>query len=102
AEGVAARVNVLWQDGGVAGRDYAEKNAWGIAPSLALGLGTDTRVALAYEHTEQDNVPDWGVPGGTVDGASAAINRPELPVDRSRFYGLVTDYDDVTTDAFTA
>src|SRR5687768_14689478 len=36
-KGAAIRVNALWQDGGVAGRDYAEKNTWGIAPSLALG-----------------------------------------------------------------
>ena len=44
--GSAVRLNALWQDGGVAGRDYAENQRKAIAPSLALGLGTATRVTL--------------------------------------------------------
>src|SRR5688572_22066098 len=44
--GSAVRLNAMWQDGGVPGRDVVERDAWGIAPSFALGLGTDTRLAL--------------------------------------------------------
>jgi catecholate siderophore receptor len=100
-KGAAVRVNALWQDGGVAGRDYTEKNTWGIAPSLALGLGTQTRLFVGYQHNEQDDRPDYGALGGTVGGTATAI-RPSRPVDRSRFYGLLSDYDKVDVDVVTA
>ena len=96
-KGAAVRVNALWQDGGVAGRDYAEKNTWGIAPSLALGLGTPTRLTLSYQHNEQDDRPDYGALGGSLSGTATAV-RPSQPVDRSRFYGLLEDYDRVQLD----
>src|SRR5690606_10652930 len=56
--GAALRLNALWQEGGVAGRDYAEKNTWGLAPSFAFGLGTPTRVTVGYQHNEHDDLPD--------------------------------------------
>src|SRR5690606_28895700 len=62
----AVRLNGLFQDGGVAGRELATNDSWGFAPSLALGLGTDLRALLSYEHVRQDNRPDWGVPGATI------------------------------------
>ncbi len=100
-KGAAIRVNALWQDGGVAGRDYAEKNTWGIAPSLALGLGTPTRLTLGYQHNEQDDRPDYGALGGALAGTATAV-RPVQPIDRSRFYGLIEDSDRVKTDVATA
>ncbi|MES2693906.1 MAG: TonB-dependent siderophore receptor [Verrucomicrobiota bacterium] len=97
----AVRVNALWQDGGVAGRDYAEKNTWGIAPSLALGLGTPTRVILGYQHNEQDDRPDYGALGGNLAGTATGV-RPTRTADRSRFYGLLSDSDKVDIDVLTA
>src|SRR3546814_8928495 len=44
---------------------------WGFAPSLALGLGTDTRFTLPYVHFEEDIIPDYGLPltnGTPTDG----------------------------------
>ncbi|MBL9215781.1 MAG: TonB-dependent siderophore receptor [Opitutaceae bacterium] len=93
----AVRVNALWQDGGVAGRDYAEKQTTGVAASLALGLGTPTRATIAFQHDEQDDRPEYGVLGGTVAGTGTAA-RPLGSVDRSRFYGLLSDYDRVDLD----
>lgn len=61
-QGTALRLNGLWQAGGVAGREVVENSRWGLAPSLALGLGTDTRVFLLASYVEQDNVPDSGLP----------------------------------------
>jgi catecholate siderophore receptor len=100
-KGAAVRVNALWQEGGVAGRDYAEKNTWGFAPSLALGLGTPTRLTLAYQHNETDDRPDYGALAGTLGGTATAV-RPSHPIDRSRFYGLLEDFDRVKTDVATA
>lgn len=99
-KGAAFRVNALWQDGGVAGRDYAEKNTWGVAPSLALGLGTPTRLTLSYQHDEQDDRPDFGALAATVPGT--IVDRPSRPIDRSRFYGLLEDFDRMNADVVSA
>lgn len=99
--GAALRFNVLHQSGGVAGRDYAEKNSWGFAPSLSLGLGSPTRLTLGYQVDRQDDRPDYGALGGTVGGTATAV-RPSRPIDRSRFYGLLSDHDRVDLDVATA
>jgi catecholate siderophore receptor len=99
-KGAAFRLNALWQDGGVAGRDVAEKSTWGIAPSLAFGLDSPTRVIITYQHDEQRDRPEFGALAGTLSETSTAV-RPAGPVDRSRFYGLLSDYDDVTIDIAT-
>lgn len=100
-DSTAARLNLLLEDSGIAGREHAENNSWGIAPSVAFGLGTDTRAIFAYEHVQMNDRPDWGVPGATVKGLKG--NTPYDPalsgVDRDKFYGLKSDYDDTTSDA---
>ncbi len=99
--GTAFRLNALWQDGGVAGRDVAEKKTWGIAPSVAFGLGSPTRVYLTYQHDEQRDRPDYGALAGVLPDTATAV-RPAAPIDRSRYYGLLSDYDDVTVDVASA
>ncbi len=100
--GTAFRFNALWQDGGVTGRQVAENNSWGIAPSLALGLGTPTRLILAYQHVEQHNIPDYGLPFPLFPGYVApggTTFQKGIPIDT--FYGFKSDYDDVKDDMFT-
>lgn len=58
----ALRINGMWQDSGQPGRDHVQNKRWGIAPSLAFGLGTATRYYLNLLYVKQDNVPDGGVP----------------------------------------
>ena len=48
--------------GDVAGRDGVEIDRWGIAPSIAFGLGTPTRVTLSYSRLENKDMPDLGFP----------------------------------------
>ena len=49
-------------EGNVAGRDVAENRRFGIAPSLAFGLGTATRWTFSYFHQNADDNPDYGIP----------------------------------------
>jgi catecholate siderophore receptor len=47
---------------GMPARDAAEYRRFGIAPSVAFGIGTDTRLTRNYFHLQEDNVPDYGLP----------------------------------------
>ena len=59
----------------MAGRDEVKNKRWAVAPSLAFGLNTPTRVFLDYLHVEQNNVPDGGVPTIGLPGYST----PTIP-----------------------
>ncbi len=103
----ALRLNVMGQDSEVPGRDVVTNKRWGVAPSLAFGLGTPTRVILDYMYVRQNNIPDGGVstiglPGyDTPDPARPQIaDAPK--VDPSNFYGTEQDHDDVNVHMFTA
>ena len=101
----AFRLNVMGQESGVYGRDQVENNRWGVAPSLAFGLGTPTRVYIDYLHIKQNNVPDGGVPTIGLPGYSSPDARAFLAnapkVDPDNFYGTNQDHDHVTQDMFT-
>ncbi len=97
----AFRLNLLLQEGGVVGREHAESDAVGIAPSLAFGLGTNTRVTLAAQYLSQSGRPDWGVPGAAIEG-TINYNPVAASADRDTFYGLASDFDDNTSASVTA
>ena len=59
--GAAFRMTAMDDIGDMAGRDVAENRRDGVAPSLALGLGTATRLTLSYFHQNEDDVPDYGI-----------------------------------------
>ncbi|MEN8641913.1 TonB-dependent receptor [Pseudomonas sichuanensis] len=94
---VAGRLNLMTHESNVAGRDKVNYDRWGIAPSLAFGLGTPTRVNLDYYHLESDDLPDSGIPysipvRGSAARTSAHPSKPQDGGDSDNFYGL-TDRD---------
>jgi catecholate siderophore receptor len=101
----AIRLNGLWQEGGVPGRDdVVTQERQAIAPSLALGIGTRTRVTLSAQIMRQDNLPDYGIPGAAWDEELLAPTTviAARPVDSTNYYGSVGfDYDDASQDAYT-
>ncbi|MEP7243524.1 MAG: catecholate siderophore receptor Fiu [Gammaproteobacteria bacterium] len=104
-DGGAFRLNVMGQEGGVAGRGFLERKSWGVAPSIALGLGTDTRFYAYSQHVRQDNVPDGAVPTiGVSDYALDLIDKAGIKaprVDSENFYGLTSDHEDIKADMVT-
>jgi catecholate siderophore receptor len=60
--GTAFRLNLMGQQSGVAGRDFAEIRRWGIAPSVSIGLNTKTPATLNYVHLQENDIPDYGLP----------------------------------------
>lgn len=97
----ALRLNFLAEGGGIAGREHARRDSFGFAPSIAFGLGSPTTVTLAWQHLEQNDRPDWGVPAAMIEGT---LNHdPSVSgFRRDAYYGLLGDYDDVESDAVMA
>ncbi|MFT4192081.1 MAG: TonB-dependent receptor plug domain-containing protein, partial [Comamonas sp.] len=115
--GAAFRLNLMGENSGVAGRDTVKNKKWGVAPSLALGLGTENRLYLDLLHVKQNNIPDGGVPTVGLKGYNAAnitsSGTPVFssavsdylnthPVSSSAFYGTADDFQHVTADMATA
>ena len=95
SDSMAFRFNAVAHDSEVADRDHLYSKRYGVAPSLALGLGTPTRITLQYYHLDTEGIPDYGHP------VQAATGEP-IAVDRSVFYGQVKrDYQDTQTDMGT-
>jgi TonB-dependent siderophore receptor len=81
--GVAVRLNAMAHQNDAPGRDFEEFKRWGFAPSVAFGIGSDTRLTLSYFHQHDENLPQYGVPY-----YMNAFNKGPLPgVDTSNYYG---------------
>ncbi|MCG3111234.1 MAG: TonB-dependent siderophore receptor [Candidatus Manganitrophus sp. SB1] len=105
-KGTALRLNALWHDADIPGRDVVTDQRWGMAPSIAFGLDTPTRLTLSYFRLDQDNIAGYGipwVPAGNSDPVLATYADEAPPVDFSNFYGLKDrDFEKVVTDIATA
>lgn len=108
SETAAVRVNLLKQDAGVAGRDKVENDYQGVAASLGLGLGTDTRAYFNLLSVQQSGIPDGGIPTIGLDGYYNAIfdtgvlkGQTPREVDRENFYGSTSDFNEVRANMAT-
>lgn len=92
-DSTAFRLNVMGHDADQAGRTDVYSKRWGIAPSIAFGLGSPTTVTLSYYHLTTDDMPDYSVPFRSTGG------KPASEISRSDFYGLTKrDYRRGQTD----
>jgi catecholate siderophore receptor len=82
APGMAVRLNAMDQTSGVADRPYVKNDRFGVAPSIALGMGQTTTFIGTYLHQEERNIPDPGTP--FVGHAPAAVPW-------GAYYGLPSD-----------
>lgn len=80
--GAAVRLNLVVHENGTAERDVGQYRRFAVAPSVAFGLGTPTRLVLSYYHQQQYDTPDYGLPW--LYGSPASV-------DRSNFYGYARD-----------
>lgn len=97
AEGVAVRLNLMAHDAGVAGRDEVHQKRWGVAPSIAFGLGSPNRATVSFYHLQSDDLPDAGIPYNNPTFTARTDGRPRvlqtgngepIKVDRSTYYGV--------------
>jgi len=91
----AFRINLMGHQNDVAGRDEIDRERWGVAPSLRLGLNESTRLTLSAFHQVDDNLPDYGVPA--LDGKKLG------GVSREDYFGWKNlDKEEIEQSAFTA
>ncbi len=79
----AFRLDAMAHTQGFADRDKVHNSRYGVAPSLAYGLGTDTRLIISFFHQSEDDIPDYGLP---------YLRGQPAPVARNNFYGFDSDF----------
>ncbi len=97
----AVRLNVMVHDSGVVGRDLVHAHRWGIAPSIALGLGTNTVFTASYLHQHTNARQDYGLPVAQRPGSVIAQPVSEFGVPRNSFLGFNQDQDKNDADIVT-
>lgn len=122
-DNIAVRINGMWHDQDVAGRDALFQKRWGVAPSLTVGVNGPTQLTIGYYHLHSDELPDSGFPyayvasasvNATPSGSSGLIySEPAVGrfttaggatgrISASNFYGLIDrDFRETNVDQFT-
>ena len=98
----AVRINLMGAQGDVPQRDAVDFDTWGAAVAAALGLGTDSRLTLSYQHLTRNDMPDYGVPLSRKLPGVTPTETGILDVPRDAFYGLTArDFQETTADIAT-
>ena len=69
----AVRVQVMGQEGDATTRQQSRVKDFGLAPSIKLGIGTDTEITLSALLQHNNDMPDYGV--GPLNGHPADVGR---------------------------
>ncbi|MBW0151623.1 MAG: TonB-dependent receptor plug domain-containing protein, partial [Phenylobacterium sp.] len=98
----AVRINLMGAQGDVPQRDAVDFDTWGAAVAAAMGLGTDSRLTLSYQHLTRNDMPDYGVPLSRKLPGVTPTETGILDVPRDAFYGLTArDFQETTADIAT-
>ncbi len=99
---IGVRLNAMYHDQNVAGRDAIFQKRWGVAPSVTFGLTGPTSLSFDYYHLHTNELPDSGIPyaytianqpNAFMETAPAThvttTGGQTIDVPRGAFYGLV-------------
>ncbi|GBQ65453.1 TonB-dependent receptor protein [Ameyamaea chiangmaiensis NBRC 103196] len=101
-ESTAIRIVGMGNENNEVGRNSIYSHRWGIAPSIAFGLGKPTTLTLEYFHQTDNRIPDYGVPLLTQPGTTTVRPGTEFGVNRNNWYGTQYDQDDTNVDMLSA
>lgn len=79
------RMNGMWQEAGVAGRDHVEDNRWGGSFAIQWTPSYYFKLTVDHYHLDLNGIPDWGVPWNSA--AAKPFTETGLP--RDTFYGVL-------------
>ncbi|WP_016744685.1 TonB-dependent receptor [Rhizorhabdus wittichii] len=94
---IAVRINAVYHENDVPGRDVEDYKRWGIAPAITIGIDGPTSLTLQAEHLDDKAMPQYGLRyyannGGFLDD-----------FDRSGYYGFANlDRQNSKTNALQA
>jgi catecholate siderophore receptor len=97
----ALRLNLMFTDTGVVDRDLVHSTRWGIAPTISLGLGTNTVFTASFIHQQTSARPDYGLVVASPPDSVFAAPVSEFGVPRNTYTGFAPDHDKNTADIFT-
>jgi len=100
---LAVRAGGLFQDAGVAGRDFIKDDRDGGFVAVKWTPLDTVKLSASYIHTNLHGLPDFGVPYYRPSTASTAGGPfPDFGVNRNNFYGFVNrDYYSIKQDIGT-
>lgn len=101
-ETTAFRITGMGDEHDIVGRDYIYSHRWGVAPSIAFGLGRKATLILQYMHQQENSIPDFGVPVVTKPGAAYGQPITEYGIRRTNFYGTSSDQNSTNDNMETA
>jgi len=94
---IAVRLNAVYHENDIPGRDVENYKRWGVAPAITFGIDSPTSLTLQYEHLDDDAMPQYGMRYFPDQGG---ILRE---FDRSGYYGWANvDKQDSKTDSLQA
>lgn len=94
---IAVRLNAVYHQNNVPGRDVEFYKRWGVAPAITIGIDSPTNLTLQFEHLDDKAMPQYGLRyyanlGGFLDD-----------FDREGYYGFANlDQQNAKTDALQA
>jgi catecholate siderophore receptor len=101
-DNISGRISALYQDVPTPGRDNVSVKRWGVAPSVKVDMGLQTRAIFSYIYQGEESIPDYGLPylpQPGYDKNTGALTIPgyygngkpttPVPVPRSNWLGVV-------------
>jgi catecholate siderophore receptor len=82
SDSVSLRVNGLYHDQDIPGRDHVDSERYGITAALKVELAPDVTAIVDYYHFRLNGMSDFGFPFDSATGQPYAV-------DRNNFYGAV-------------
>ena len=95
---LAVRMDGMWQNAGVAGRDLTTDDRWGGLMAVKWTPTNDVKITANYIHSDLWGLPDFGVPYDTA----AKLPVTSVGVPRDTYYGFVNrDFQNAQQDIGT-
>jgi catecholate siderophore receptor len=101
-DNISGRIAAMYQDVPTPDRDNVYTKRWGVAPSVKVDMGLQTRAIFSYIYQGEESIPDYGIPylpAPTYRATNGTLNNPgyygngqptpPVPVPRSNWFGVV-------------
>lgn len=94
---IAVRINAVYHENDVPGRDVEDYKRWGIAPAITIGIDGPTSLTIQAEHLDDEAMPQYGLRYYANNGGFLE------EFDRSGYYGFANlDRQDSKTNSLQA